>query len=191
MTEPEILPVGMQKKHGSYYFVAALGDKRKWIRLGKSFGDACNRMQAIKNGSADVLPPARTSDEKDWLTDSFRIMLSNSRGRARKQGLEHTLTMDDLREIANEGRYCCAVTGMLFSNEKIGHSGTRPFFPSIDRIESQKGYVKGNCRLVIVLANYAMNSWGEEIFTKIAVAHLRKRGYAVRSSKSVRESAIS
>jgi hypothetical protein len=179
----ELLPKCMHKKHGSYYFVTG----NRWIRLGKSLGDASVRMAAIQGGEALLLPPVAKSGAVDWLDDSFRKMLTNSRGRAKKQGLEHSLTMDELRAIAASGRYCCAVTGMLFSNEKLEASNTRPFFPSIDRIDSKMGYVARNCRLVSVAANYAMNAWGETILTKMSVAHLRKQGYVLRQSKKSNE----
>lgn len=178
MIEKELLPKYMHKKNGAYYFVAAVGTKRKWIRLSRNLVEACARMAEIQSGNAEILPPR--DDGKDWLNDSFRIILSNSRGRAKKLGIEHTLTKLDLQTIASQSRYCCAVTGMLFSNEKVGHSGTRPFFPSLDRKDSKKGYTPDNCRLVTVVANYAMNAWGVEILTKIAIAHLRNIGFSVR-----------
>ncbi len=176
MTEPRTLPKHMHYKHGAYYYVK----NRRWIRVGTTIGEASLRISDIQNGRAEIAPPG--TNGSDWLVKGFRVILSNSRGRAKKAGIEHTLTVADLQDLAKEARHCCAVTGILFSNERIGHAGTRPFFPSVDRKDSRAGYTKENCRLVCVVVNYAMNSWGQEILTKISVAHLKKLGYSVRQS---------
>lgn len=49
----------------------------------------------------------------------------------------------------------------------------RPFMPSIDRTNSAKGYTAGNCRLVCVAANFAMNEWGQGVLHKLAVAYVK------------------
>ena len=67
----------------------------------------------------------------------------------------------------------CSLTDISFvfyvSNED---SRTHPFSPSVDRIDSRKGYTKDNVRLVIWGINLAMGEWGETIYRKIATAYL-------------------
>lgn len=176
MEVAEKLPAGVYKKHSAYYVVT----QNKWVRLGKTLGESLTRLEAFRAGRAQILPP---KNGKDWLEVAFRVILANSKGRAKKIGLEHTVTMADLKQLAADSRYCCAVTGLMFSNEKQGKSKTRPFFPSLDRKDSSKGYTPDNCRLVSVVANYAMNAWGEEMLTTIAVAHLKEKQKSLRRSK--------
>ncbi len=56
-----------------------------------------------------------------------------------------------------------------FSNEKVGRGLVkRAFAPSIDRIDPEKPYTLDNCRLVMVAVNFAMNTWGEDTFLRLA-----------------------
>lgn len=164
----------MHKKHGGYYYVKG----GKWLGLGRILPAACVSLSSIINGTGIILPPKR--GERDWLSASLMVIISNSRGRAKKLGMDHSLTLDQLQAIAASQGYCCSVTGLLFSNEKIGHANSRPYFPSLDRKDSSKGYTPDNCRLVSIAANYAMNAWGEDVFTKIATAHIRKNRKTLR-----------
>ena len=54
----------------------------------------------------------------------------------------------------------CEVTGIAFEFERNGN----PFFPSIDRIDSDKGYTPDNCRAVLWIINTAKHALSEEKF---------------------------
>src|SRR3546814_15533675 len=43
-----------------------------------------------------------------------------------------------------------------------------PFAPSLDRIDSGQGYLKGNVRLVCTIANFALNQWGDSVLRRLA-----------------------
>ncbi len=45
-----------------------------------------------------------------------------------------------------------------------------PFAPSLDRIDSSKGYEEGNVRIVCLMVNLAMNTWGHGPLEKVALA---------------------
>ena len=63
-----------------------------------------------------------------------------------------------------EGR--CAVSGLEFSDSVVGTGrAKKPFAPSLDRIDRFRGYRPDNVRLVCVVANFAMNAWGQEPVT--------------------------
>lgn len=64
-----------------------------------------------------------------------------------------------MRERANDH---CEVTGLPFSWTRYAKRTIRPMAPSVDRIDSSKGYTRDNVRLVIFAANCAMGSWGED-----------------------------
>jgi hypothetical protein len=81
------------------------------------------------------------------------------------------LTPEDLGELWRRSDGRCEVSGMVLELDNIGG----PYMPSIDRIDSRRGYEKANCRIVCTLVNYAMNMWGEEPLLRVAECLLRRR----------------
>ena len=73
----------------------------------------------------------------------------------------------------------CTLTKIDFVFEKVKTS-KRPFAPSIDRVDSTLGYVKGNVRLVCTIVNIALNEFGDEIFGKMCEAYVEN---SIRSLK--------
>jgi hypothetical protein len=43
-----------------------------------------------------------------------------------------------------------------------------PYAPSLDRIDSARGYEIDNIRWVCVAVNFMMNQWGDEVFRSFA-----------------------
>ena len=76
-------------------------------------------------------------------------MINRTRARAKKNGLEFNLTIDDI-SIPD----VCPVLGIrIFSNIKDGSMGPCDNSPSIDKIFPNKGYVRGNIRVISYRAN--------------------------------------
>ena len=69
----------------------------------------------------------------------------------------------------------CELTLIPFDLVNVDGFKRRPYAPSLDRIDSAKGYRVDNCRLVVVVANLAINEWGEDVFARVARAFLRRR----------------
>ena len=118
--------------------------------------------------------------EPDQEIDKLvRAALSRARQRARRDDIKFDLTTEDLHVLweACEGR--CAVSGLPFSLDTFSDALVKlPFAPSIDRINSSKGYTLKNTRLVCTAANFAMNQWGVEVLRRLSkgvVAMERKR----------------
>ena len=75
-------------------------------------------------------------------------MLCNIKKRAKTKGFEFNLTLDDIPPIPT----ICPVLGIpIIVND--GYHGPSDNSPSIDRIDSTKGYVKGNIRIISNRAN--------------------------------------
>lgn len=89
--------------------------------------------------------------------------------RARVRKLEFAVTLDDIKEIIERQGECCAVTGLRF-DLAARPARIAPYQPSIDRIDSRKGYVRGNVRIVCFAVNVAIGEWGDAVFLKIAEA---------------------
>lgn len=103
-----------------------------------------------------------------------------TRAKARKQ--EFGLTPTDILELLNANQWRCALSGLpLDVNTVALNSWAGPFRPSIDRISNRRGYVRDNVRIVCVMANIALNEWGEEALMKLVDAiHVTKHGQSVK-----------
>ena len=76
------------------------------------------------------------------------IVVINDTKRAKKKGIEFNLTLDDIPQIP----VVCPVLGIpIIPNDGI--SAPSDNSPSIDRIDSTKGYIKGNIRIISNRAN--------------------------------------
>jgi len=75
-----------------------------------------------------------------------RRMLRSSKHSAKLRGLEHNITLPDI--VVPE---FCPVLGIRLNSKRRG--GRQPDTPSLDRIDSSKGYIKGNVRVISWRAN--------------------------------------
>jgi len=119
-----------------------------------------------------ITPPDGDPSPK-WASDLVRA--ANVRNRARMSPEVYSMT--DLVAAWETCGGCCALSGMPFSLEVYGDGqAKRPFAPSLDRIDRHKPYQKNNVRLVAVVANFAMNAWGDEPVFRMASFLHRKIG---------------
>ncbi|MDE2097098.1 MAG: hypothetical protein KGL39_07620 [Patescibacteria group bacterium] len=90
--------------------------------------------------------------------------LLNARNRAAKKGYEFDLTRE---WAAATWTGFCAVSGLPFV---FGKQRRFPFSPSIDRIDSSRGYTQDNCRFVLFAVNSLKGNGTDEEMVKIAHA---------------------
>jgi hypothetical protein len=108
-----------------------------------------------------------------WVRDLFNSTKKNAGARS----IEFGLTPEDVEALIVRSRGRCEVSGLPLSIDRYGDGKVvrRPWAPSIDRIESGRGYSPENCRLVCCAVNYAMSAWGEDVLVEIAKAIARRR----------------
>lgn len=104
------------------------------------------------------------------------LAAKKARGRSALRGQESDVTTDDLIRLyeAQNGR--CALTGLTFSTVRHLGAYRNPYYPSVDRIDPSLGYVEGNYRLVVLIANVARGEYGDEVFYALCEAAVRYRG---------------
>lgn len=114
-------------------------------------------------------------DEKQlrqrWST-IISNMICSARARSRQAGREFSITRATVVDLLEKQRLTCAVSGIAFDLSE-STTARRPFAPSLDRIDSAKGYTPDNIRIVCTLANFAMNDWGEAPVRRFAAALLQ------------------
>ena len=116
-----------------------------------------------------------------WAKDLLRAANTRNRIRGSQQAVYR---IDDLVAAWEACGGCCAFSGMPFSLEVVGDGqARRPYAPSLDRIDRHKPYQKDNVRLVVAIANFAMNAWGDEPVLRMASALRNKHGDHLTFSK--------
>lgn len=96
---------------------------------------------------------------------------------ARVRGLEWGLTLQNLEDKLQEQGGFCALTGL-----RMGGSAGGLYRPSLDRIDSEKGYVTGNTQFVCMIVNLMKGRLPEPEFIRLC-------GLIVEHSRTVANSA--
>lgn len=98
----------------------------------------------------------------------------DAQSRATLKSREFTITLDDLRFLAEQSKGACALTGLPFIVARDPrYDRANPFTPSLDRIQARAGYVPGNVRLVCLCVNIALSNWGDGVFSLMAKGYVR------------------
>jgi hypothetical protein len=99
---------------------------------------------------------------KDWRSRLSwgQRLLRNARSSAREKGWELTITAQEIEVLLEPG--VCFLTGMAF---RLDTDALRDdFAPSLDRIDSSKGYIPGNVRVVCFRVNLMHGNLSDEDF---------------------------
>ncbi len=79
----------------------------------------------------------------------LQMLINASKQRAKNKNREHNITVEDIKEIYPlDG--CCPIFGMKL---EFNSAGFRENSPSIDRIDSTKGYTPNNIQIISWKAN--------------------------------------
>lgn len=99
-----------------------------------------------RNGLYPICKTCRTEDsKKQWKAKPVPAkILDRCKSRSTKHGIEFNLTIEDIPDIPD----LCPVFGVPMTGR---------YKPSIDRIDSTKGYVKGNVQIISLRANTLKN----------------------------------
>lgn len=108
---------------------------------------------------------SRKDKRKQWnveyqakrrMSSDYRLtmLLNASKQRALKKGREHSITIEDLKDVYPEDNKCPVFGFELEWNS----AGFRETNPSIDRIDSSKGYTKDNIQIISWKANRVKSS---------------------------------
>ena len=118
-------------------------------------------------GDAMSIDPPDSDPPPKWA----RTLVAAANARNRIREAPGVYTMDELTAAWVGSNGCCAVSGRAFDFQIFGDGqAKRPFAPSLDRIDCNQGYNRRNVRLVLSIANFAMNAWGLEPLQELSTA---------------------
>lgn len=139
--------------------------------LRKTFPSLTSRAATrITDGVLEALAPYDLPEDGSvpgWV----KSLVAGARTRDRAAGRQiPTIGERQVMELHRAQRGRCLVSGIPFSadDDRPRALVSRPFAPSLDRIDTTRGYEPGNVRLVCVAANFAMNAWGYDALLKLA-----------------------
>lgn len=178
-----LLPKSVVLKHGSIYYLSndKLTGKNKWHRLGSTWDAVAKKQWAL------LVVRHRTGVHAQRLLYGddgggpiplkfLKEQLVNARKNAKSRNLECTLTLDDIKNLAEKSQGRCSLTGIKFefgaSKELFGTlvRRKRVWAPSLDRLDGFKGYTPDNVRLVCMAVNIARQEFGDAVLLKMARA---------------------
>lgn len=113
-------------------------------------------------------------DQKEVRKQATERYLKDFIPRAKTRSLRSErafdLSLDWLLALAEEQDFRCALTRIPFFTPAEASSARNPFWPSVDRIDSSRGYTKDNVRLVVFAVNMMLADWGPGVFETVANA---------------------
>jgi hypothetical protein len=99
--------------------------------------------------------------------------------KARNRGHETDLDLPYLEWLWNEQEGLCALSGRQLTlppnTESWEKQTNDPWKPSLDRIDNERGYVRGNVRFVCVIANFAKGAFSDEALFEFCEAVVARR----------------
>ncbi len=110
--------------------------------------------------------PCSLQKQRDWhVSNPLMSIFSDKRSRAKQRGIEFDLVFEDVEFPAR-----CPVLGIELNYTRCSGLGRnpRPNSPSFDRIDPDKGYVKGNVLIVSMMANQIKSNATVEQLEKVA-----------------------
>ena len=121
----------------------------------------------------------RAQERKDYLikytlvpSNRAKYIWSRTKDAARRRKIGFYITTDDVVPALETG--VCQMTGLPFCLDKPNNgASTHPYAPSIDRIDSNKGYTKDNIRIVLWAVNAATNQFTDKEMLPILKAMVR------------------
>ena len=132
--------------------------RREESRVAGAANYAANRESRKAKGRSDYaanprkfLDRIKKSTEKRSNNHPKMILLTSARARAKKLGLEFDITHEDLRIP----EFCPYLNVRMVRGQRGDYSSTAP---SVDRIDSSKGYVRDNVMVISRRANTLKNN---------------------------------
>ena len=104
----------------------------------------------------------KLNSKKRALTPKGRAMymLKNCKQSFKERNIFFDLVLEDILPAVEAGH--CELTGLPFDFKPSKEKAKNPYAPSVDRIDSDKGYTRDNVRVVLWAVNQALGECSDE-----------------------------
>lgn len=123
-------------------------------------------------------------ERKQRVEAALKKNLIGARARAKTKKRTCSIDLDWLLDRVETNNFCCELTGIEFYSRSFGVEHPRAFSPSIDRIDSSKGYEPNNVRIVLFAINVMLLDWGDRVFGIVSNAYAFQKKRVRRKSYS-------
>lgn len=94
-----------------------------------------------------------------------QMLLRKTLQGSHQRGLDHNLDVEYIQSLLSKQKYLCALSGVELDHI-CGNAGSLRL-ASVDRIDSKKGYIKGNVQIIINALNKAKGTATNRDFRKL------------------------
>jgi hypothetical protein len=118
---------------------------------------------------------AKKAEPENFGKLEFNALKNRVKAKA-KDGrvLGFNLTPDYIQKVFDVCEGKCTLTGLPFGMELGTKKKRNPYRPSVDRISSSKGYVKGNIQIVLAIVNTMKMDYTDDILHPVVKAWASK-----------------
>lgn len=100
--------------------------------------------------------------DRDELSP-FRYYINNCKRNSRKRGIEFNLTVEYIQRLWKHQKGICPYLRIEMFLDAVGHvRHTSPCSASLDRIDSNRGYIEGNVEWICLFVNLGKNGFSKE-----------------------------
>jgi hypothetical protein len=126
------------------------------------------------NGCVECIK-LKYQNSRESLWGRARIMVGHAKRRAKKAGIECSITHADILKKLQECNGFCPVTGDPFDLTVLTPNKQNAYGPSIDQIEAGKGYTPENTQIVCWWYNAAKGDWFTDSEARAKFGRLRQQ----------------
>lgn len=130
----------------------------------------------LQFGTKEYLEELRhkTKVQKNNSKQRSLNMLNGCHKRCMDRNMDFDLTYEWIKSRLDAG--VCELSGEKFVMSDLDRSSHySPYSPSLDRIDSTKGYTQDNCRVILTAINLAINQFGLDAYLTLAKKVIAKQ----------------
>jgi len=103
----------------------------------------------------------------------IKQLVRTARTNAKRKNLDFEINYQLITDLVDKQNSKCALTAFDFQYTNSKEYRSQPFLPSIDRINSKKGYTLFNTQMVCNMVNKAKNEYIQELFDQMCEARMK------------------